>query len=430
MKTFFIALIVMFISIFQLLLFPPHVYTETPPETQTVVSSGIGDSPQAAIQNAAENALTQVVGTFMNTETILKKRSEISGGIKEKTKELSETTKEYSQGSIKSFEVLESTSDNGLYRITAQVEVRIEDFKAFIAKLAEGSAKVDDGLFAQVSTQAKNKANAKDIVIKDILLPVFEGKATQFNVGKPRTADQELVKQYSHSPGMHKRIVNSETIVVPVEIIINEAFLQNAQATLESIVSNKKQPKNLRRPSSDMNRPPTGEIGLEGPRGLDKTINGYLAIMGDSTTDIYELYELKGFNEASSEDNYQFRNPRGPENIEEVLEKYTFKKPSSLKSYCFYDYGSNLLPNMQVSLIGANNEIIEEYLLTRSSHSSYGTTESGRISTDIGWESWDIESHHFRFVILIPKQTMNLFLNIPSEVLAKVKTINIKMVSK
>jgi len=47
-----------------------------------VMSSGVGKDIESAIQNAAEAALTQVVGSFIDSNKIIEKRKEIKNGIK------------------------------------------------------------------------------------------------------------------------------------------------------------------------------------------------------------------------------------------------------------------------------------------------------------------------------------------------------------
>ena len=58
-------------------------------ETSTVISSGVGKDIESAIQNAAEAALTQVLGSFIDTNKIIEKRKEIKNGIKTQTKKVS-----------------------------------------------------------------------------------------------------------------------------------------------------------------------------------------------------------------------------------------------------------------------------------------------------------------------------------------------------
>ena len=124
-------------------------YTSEGKEIQTVIAIGIGTSPQGAAQNAAENALTQVVGSFIDAETILTKKTEIRDGVVASQKN-SKKISDYSQGSIKSFEILNTSQNGSIYNVTARVDVRIEDFRAYIKELAYGSKKINTGLFSSL----------------------------------------------------------------------------------------------------------------------------------------------------------------------------------------------------------------------------------------------------------------------------------------
>ncbi len=53
---------------------------------KTITASGYGVSIETASQNAAENALTEVVGSFIDSETLIKKQKEIRDGVISKTK--------------------------------------------------------------------------------------------------------------------------------------------------------------------------------------------------------------------------------------------------------------------------------------------------------------------------------------------------------
>ena len=124
-------------------------------EIKTIVVEGVGSDVQSAAQNAAQNALTNVVGSFMDANKMLEKRTAIRDGIRSQTTNIKNDIKEYSQGSIQSFDILEAKHEGGLTRVTAKVAVRIEDFRAYVKKLAEGEAAVGGGLFAQMITEKK-----------------------------------------------------------------------------------------------------------------------------------------------------------------------------------------------------------------------------------------------------------------------------------
>ena len=55
-------------------------------EIKTVTANGFGTTLESAAQNAAENALTQVVGSFIDAETQIKQQKEIRDGVLRKTK--------------------------------------------------------------------------------------------------------------------------------------------------------------------------------------------------------------------------------------------------------------------------------------------------------------------------------------------------------
>src|SRR3954452_18168224 len=74
-------------------------------EIRTVVAEGVGSDAQMAAQDAAQNALTNVVGSFIDANKQLEKRSQIRDGIRNQTTQIRTDIKEYSQGSIQSFEL-------------------------------------------------------------------------------------------------------------------------------------------------------------------------------------------------------------------------------------------------------------------------------------------------------------------------------------
>ena len=130
---------------------------------ESVTASGFGTTLEKASQNAATNALTQVVGSFIDAETILKEQTNINNGIIEQTSIIKEDIKDYSQGSIKYFEVLNVEENGSLFKVIARVDVKIEDFRAYIKKLASGSAKIKKNevvnYFAKAAAELENTSN-------------------------------------------------------------------------------------------------------------------------------------------------------------------------------------------------------------------------------------------------------------------------------
>ena len=111
-------------------------------ETSTVISSGVGKDIESAIQNAAEAALTQVVGSFIDTNKLIEKRKEIKNGIKTQSKKVSSKVSQYSQGSIQSLDIIDVVEKGGLTYVTVKVSVRIEDFEKYMKKIVSAEKKV------------------------------------------------------------------------------------------------------------------------------------------------------------------------------------------------------------------------------------------------------------------------------------------------
>ena len=108
---------------------------------ETIIANGIGISIQDAAQNAAENALTQAVGSFIDATTMVEKRTVIEDGIVSRSKVINKDIKEYSQGSIQYFEILDAKQTSGIFRVAARVDVRIEDFRAYIKETGERNSR-------------------------------------------------------------------------------------------------------------------------------------------------------------------------------------------------------------------------------------------------------------------------------------------------
>ncbi len=90
-----------------------------------VVVDGIGDTPQAAVRNAGENGLKKVLGSYLDTETTLLKKTEDVNGTVTRDKTLVQKYREYSRGVLKDIERISVVNENGIYRATAKVTVKV-----------------------------------------------------------------------------------------------------------------------------------------------------------------------------------------------------------------------------------------------------------------------------------------------------------------
>lgn len=144
--------------------------------TTVVISQGIGSTVEGAIQNSAERALMQVVGTYVDTQTLISKRKEIKDGIKTRTKNITSETLQISNGSIKKIDVLEVVEDGNLFRVEATVEVEIDDVKFLIEPFLVAKTEVSKGLFAGISANKSQAEDTRKIITKRIIKPILSGK--------------------------------------------------------------------------------------------------------------------------------------------------------------------------------------------------------------------------------------------------------------
>jgi len=211
---------------------------------ETIIANGIGISIQGATQNAAENALTQAVGSFIDATTLMEKNTVITDGIVSKSKSINKDIKEYSQGSIQFFEILDTKQTSGIFRITARVDVRIDDFRAYIKELASGTQEIGAGLFAQMDTEQDNTEDRLSLVIDKILLSIMAGEVHNIDIKPPMTLN-ELHAKYPDRTSYIDRYVGyeqkrSNIAVFDFDISLKPEFFENMTNIFENVSDSKK----------------------------------------------------------------------------------------------------------------------------------------------------------------------------------------------
>ena len=131
---------------------PPEVNTKEM-GIQKIFKIGTGLSEEEAIKDAIEQALIFLVGEKINVQTNLEEIQQINYFIdndmeKEDfyTKErLDDLTSGYSEGYIESFKKLNSFEEDGLFKVEADIVVRIKTFSSYIdEKLNPTGIKIKD----------------------------------------------------------------------------------------------------------------------------------------------------------------------------------------------------------------------------------------------------------------------------------------------
>ena len=215
-------------------------------EVKTVTASGFGTTLESAAQNAAENALTQVVGSFIDAETQIKKQKEIRDGVISKTKIIKKDIKDYSQGSIKYFEILNVQQNGSIFNVSARVDVRIDDFRAYIKQLALKSKEISTtNLFAEMGAKKDNLENKFEL-FKNIITPIYEGEVIDIEIGELSSLDAlinskdcliHLDESYCdpNSSRFYQDLNVENSVFFPFNLKIKRDFYTNSINTLNNI---------------------------------------------------------------------------------------------------------------------------------------------------------------------------------------------------
>ena len=216
-------------------------------EIKTVTASGFGTTIETAAQNAAENALIQVVGSFIDADTQIKKQAEIRNGVIKKTKIIKKDIQDYSQGSIKYFEILNIDDNGSIYNVTARVDVRIDDFKVYIKQLATNTTQFNKDLYTSIQVEKSNKKEREELLNK-VIFPIKNGEVIDVKRGTQQILEDfsglqcKIDDDYLKCPNNSINVKNFSkrgTFVIPYIFEVKENFLKNSLAILENTADEK-----------------------------------------------------------------------------------------------------------------------------------------------------------------------------------------------
>ena len=210
---------------------------------KTVITKGFGSTFDEASKNALKNALTTVVGTFIDSETRLEERTTIVNGILSESEDIKENINNYSQGSIKYFEILKTEERNGIFVVEAKVEVLKKEFSRFIKKFAYAESKFPGAEISTViETNLNNKKSKAKLISSKIIQPLTEGTVYDIKMG-----DWKFINDwrnfcaesfyYQSLLGGCGNFQNNNVILATVEISINKNFLKNVENIFEKTKS-------------------------------------------------------------------------------------------------------------------------------------------------------------------------------------------------
>jgi hypothetical protein len=196
---------------FSLITIPAFTFCDEPEKIEKVIVTGVGIDAGKAKQNAIRNAVEQVVGSYISSDTMVKNNTVL------KDKVLG-----YSGGYVKDIKVLsqEKTDDN-LFAVKIETNVISTKLKRKLEDLNITAKKVEgDSLFGEAVTRIENQLTGQEML--DKILSKYPQAAYSFEIGKP------LIVSTNPKSGKAR-------IRIPLSIKWDQAFVSELKDVLSKV---------------------------------------------------------------------------------------------------------------------------------------------------------------------------------------------------
>jgi hypothetical protein len=427
-----------YIAILSLLGLTAPVHGAEPLEIKVVITTGVGSSIESASKNAAENALTQVVGTFIDTDTQLRQRKEIRDGIRSLSSSLDYRVSEFSQGSIASFETLDARAEGSIFSVEAKVGVRMSDFRGYVRRLASSETALKSNVFAQVSVAERNSAGARDILLRKIFMPLLRGELSDIRAGDPLVYEQ-LSPAQKEWLDISSANLSPTTILIPIDIRLREGVLDSMVEVLENIASGKNQFDPTGWPA---NRLSASRDNCDGQVFQKAYQNRGIVVGLHSFTGPRTFYLINGVTPTSRLERAYSRT------VDFRQREWSMKDPSTwnIEDFedefsAFVEWNKNNLPKMKVTFKDGAGSRIKEYLDPtnkslffaqdprfeyRDNYSRYLINVSRNFGSakDLGCPSGNVKGF-----AIFPERRIFLVMNLPSSDLEVIKSVEVALVN-
>lgn len=147
---------------------------------EKVIATGVGTDFEKAKQNAIRNAIEQVVGTYVTSDTMVKNSMLINDNILT-----------YSGGYVKETKVFSQKRDNeGMFTVQIEASVVGTQLKRKLESLNIATKKVEGGsLFSEAISRVEEQRNANELLTK--IISKYPQAAYAIEIGKPEITSTE-----------------------------------------------------------------------------------------------------------------------------------------------------------------------------------------------------------------------------------------------
>ncbi|MGV8057300.1 MAG: hypothetical protein AB2L12_04580 [Smithellaceae bacterium] len=189
------------------------VYADEPEKIEKVIVSGIGIDMDKAKQNAIRNAVEQIIGSYISSDTIVQNSTVLKDEV------LS-----YSGGYVKDMKILsQEKNDDSLYSVKIEANVISTKLKRKLESLNIATKKIEgESLFGEAVSKIENQTAGQELLNK--ILSKYPQAAYMFEIGKPQIL--------STDPGTGRAKVK-----IPLSIQWNQAFLSELKEVLSKVAT-------------------------------------------------------------------------------------------------------------------------------------------------------------------------------------------------
>ena len=208
---------------------PGSASVPIPIDAVVVVAEGVGLDPDGALKNAFVQAVRQVVGAYVDAETLVKNDQLVHDKVLT-----------FSRGLVSAYQKISERKRDGLIRVTIRATVRHDKLVADLNSVNIETGKFPGPtLFARLSSQLKSETDAAALFAKALYRGLPESVVAARLVGKPKVVKQvgeEVALQYDlHLSVDRKRYRAFAARVVPV---LEQVASEKGEVTFEGRTSN------------------------------------------------------------------------------------------------------------------------------------------------------------------------------------------------
>ena len=186
---------------------------DEPDKIDKVIVSGFGVDVDRAKQNAIRNAVEQVIGTYVSSDTVVQNNTLLNDEV------LS-----YSGGYVQDFKIIaQGKNDDGLYTVKIEANVIGAKLKRKLESLNIAAKKVEgESLFGEASSKMENQQTGQALL--DKILSKYPQAAYAFEIGKPE------IQSTDPATGIAK-------VRIPITIQWDQMFLGELKDILSKVAT-------------------------------------------------------------------------------------------------------------------------------------------------------------------------------------------------